>query len=729
MRTAVSQIQQVIGCDAESEASVRNVRWDPVRKWWVNDRGWQGWTQYRTDTYHQPNSLYPTRSLYSYTRGAGEQYILTERGGDIWSQHGNNGEDVNARETLLVTDREPAGAADPGVSFVEYGRFLLAIDGRNQPVMLSPDSARKSVPFGFRSPPTAPIAQQVDPTLLNGLITTGTGTGAQTDTSAVGVLGLVPPLLGDYTEDADNSYEWRVSFVSHTGSESPMSAPASSRWSNGTAPAASTFAVMLTLPECPESAVAIRVYRTKNMGDGSGVQDRTYYFVSEIPAGRRLWMDTISDTRLTISAPDPTLIRSLPPGCSAGTSYDGRLWLGGGSHNPSTLWYSEQGLCEQFHAFSFLGLGGAGGVITALRPFGGNLIVFRERSIEVVRTTEQLLYAASTLSATVGCVAPKTITEVPGLGLVFLSGSDIYALTDKLEIISGPVAEELAKINGYAVRACATYAHADREFVLAFPADGGVECTRAVVYHVAAGLWSLRYLDPSSTEQLYRWSITAMCADPGGRLLATMAPMSPDLSRYPGQVRITDIAEGDRIEGLGIWVWCASGASGEYLTLTGVTPSGDAAGFTGTYSEAPKASAMWRSGWHEFDTLTQVVSVEVWMVNASSAPLTVQYAVDGRDEWTDGPACEVAQFETNRTASADHVYADDVTAQRYKYLATWGTSKWREDRPVRVRWDISLSRLSAQSVAVRIVSAQPFGVQQYRLSIGPTTKQVSTTKR
>jgi hypothetical protein len=121
-----------------------------------------------------------------------------------------------------------------------------------------------------------------------------------------------------------------------------------------------------------------------------------------------------------------------------------------------------------------------GSKIVALVNWFNTLLIFRDRDIwAFVGTSVNDAGAALILQTTaVGCVAPRSIADVPGLGLVFLGPDNLYALQGVNGIENRaqvqPIGDEIRKLlqrvmaDGVA-GVCATYY--EREYWLCFPAS------------------------------------------------------------------------------------------------------------------------------------------------------------------------------------------------------------------------------------------------------------------
>jgi hypothetical protein len=134
----------------------------------------------------------------------------------------------------------------------------------------------------------------------------------------------------------------------------------------------------------------------------------------------------------------------------------------------------KQGLPEQFGAFDYFDIGNtAGGAITGIAPYYNNLIIFRQRAIDIVRIGNGGQYQVSQLNPEIGTTAVNTAKLVPGVGLMFLGYDGIYAISGGLDggsavsvqRISAGLAKEIPLISRAALpRATAVYSAKEREW-------------------------------------------------------------------------------------------------------------------------------------------------------------------------------------------------------------------------------------------------------------------------
>lgn len=699
-----------------------NMRYDPVVSGWASDRGWEPLIS-RDDAYpFPPDYLAPTRFLAIWTRHQGaEVYYLYERDGKLAYDFGND--NGGSGQVVLAEDRHIPGPADAGTQLVPFGRFALLLNGYDEPVKFF--GGTLLTPFGFGVPP-APTIAIPNPSILG---TDGTGvdddTGAGVSIGQTAVQGLVGVPTGP------NAYAYRISWVSETGSESPMSPEVLISWENGTGAGheleLTPYSIWFSdLPKGPDHIVARRIYRTKNLGDQSGLEDRAFYFVAQVQDNAvSSWVDTVPDSRLIIAAPDPQASIALPPGLRFGAAFDGRYWLGGGSHSPTRVWLSQKGLPEQFGAFGYYDLGAGSGDITQIVSHEGALFIFRERGLDVIRITEQLEYQLTTISGTRGTTASNTIKVVPGFGLTFLARDGVYAATKAgVQLLSGALAEEFRRVGASSLaRATATYSDREQEYWVQYPADGAAENTRGAALHLAASTpespaWSLRNVPPSDGSSTWRTIVTCLATDPDGWVVFGTSPIDLTTGDYPGTAELDDLSVADELENLGLQVWSARPAAGTRYTVAALGEN-----ITVSKADAPPIEAIYQSGWLEYDQRALVHQIELWALNTGRPALTVEVAVNGREEWVDVSAdvdVEMAPRETAKTAANDHLYAPETTAARFRYEGVWGTSKWREDRVIRVRWDVAVADRSVSSFAFRIRTRDYFGVLAWRVNANGT---------
>ena len=193
---------------------------------------------------------------------------------------------------------------------------------------------------------------------------------------------------------------------------------------------------------------------------------------------------------------------TTPSQASMIAMFKGRSFLVG--NNDNIVRYSRPNFPEVFPVDNQLDLSDTSGSrITALYASKNSLVAFKDRGIYLIKGDTTDGFFAQTLTKDVGCIAPSSIKEVPGLGLFFLASDGIYVLEGALENtgtrtaivkISQPIRDLIRDINFSAVENCRSLIyHRDREYWLSVPTIGSPDCTRVLKFSYEVGAWS--YMD------------------------------------------------------------------------------------------------------------------------------------------------------------------------------------------------------------------------------------------
>jgi hypothetical protein len=137
-----------------------------------------------------------------------------------------------------------------------------------------------------------------------------------------------------------------------------------------------------------------------------------------------------------------------------------------------------------------------------MRATKNALVVFKTRGIYLVKGDPLNGFSAQTLNKDIGCIAPDSITELPGLGLAFLSEKSVYLLEGALENtgsitsvvnIGAEIPNQLERLNtSSAIRASAAVYQKDKEYWLSIPTIGSSKNNICLIYHYEVGSWSIR---------------------------------------------------------------------------------------------------------------------------------------------------------------------------------------------------------------------------------------------
>jgi len=307
-------------------------------------------------------------------------------------------------------------------------------------------------------------------------------------------------------------FQYKITYVNERGQESAPSMSSSlAIIENGSNSEKNRAAhgkglVGLDIPLGPKECVARRIYRTRNLYSSAGnlysVGDQqSFYFLDEIQDNMTTtYIDAKPDTSLgeLLETRD---LGNFPPGSKFLAVFKNTMFVAGSSLNE--IKYSAPLFPEVFPEDNIINVGDDdGGQIMGMRATKNALIVFKQRGIYLVKGTPSSGFQSFTLNKDVGCIAPNSIAEVPGLGLMFLSESSIYLLEGALENTGTPTAvvevgreipEILETINkSAAIRSSATVYQKDKEYWLSVPTIGSSKNNLCLIYHYEIGSWSIR---------------------------------------------------------------------------------------------------------------------------------------------------------------------------------------------------------------------------------------------
>jgi len=349
---------------------------------------------------------------------------------------------------------------------------------------------------------------------------------SKTESSSLGLGHLAFGTSASATIDA--LYEYKVSFLNERGQESASSNASATVEITNT----KTERTMVTvdLPIGPEGTVARRLYRTQNAFDADGVaRDQgfaeEFYFVDEIQDNiTRFYVDAHPDMNLGALRTD-SFYGVFPSKANRIASFKNTLFIA--NSEESIVKYSSPRMPEEFPVDNELHMGDSiSGPISSLYSTKNALVVFKTRGIYLIKGDPMNGFFPFTLSKDTGCIAPKSIKEVPGLGLCFLGREGVFLLQGALEntgTITGvtrigqPIEETLKRVNYSAaenVRSCINFR--DREYWLHVPVDGEVKPNMLLKFHYEIGEWSIseefRANDIITTED-HRNYVYLACSD------------------------------------------------------------------------------------------------------------------------------------------------------------------------------------------------------------------------
>jgi len=590
-------------------------------------------------------------------------------------------------------------ATDLGTQYIQFSSYMVLINGDDYPLIYQGDRRlRRAANTRIPSPPIASVPslaisnygeeavgafirgkqQSSNAKLLQFPAGSGYGVGLgarqythydQTDKKQV-----------VYNEPIINTYEYAISFITDTGSESAISTRSSRiSWTGGgvgqtdtdtdphTKLVTATYGVSLrNIPTGPPGTVRRILYRTKNMGDERGGFGEELYFCTYIDDNiTQTWLDAIPDTGLGSLA--PLSFERIPfPKCSIGAAFQNRLVVAGDPSAVYSIYYSDPGLPEQFSSSGIVNVSSArGGRITGLVPFNNLLIIFRESAVDALLNTGNGLQVVP-VNASIGSLSPNTAVSIAGLGLMFL-GADrkFYLLTGnysggssiQITEASKTIGKQLRRINPSSLaRAFAIYNPRDREYWCHVPSLSSPICDLGFVYHLDTQGWSIRSFDPAlSSATLLPEGYVAF-----GTLNSTQGWL-----RDPGSEPVR----------LGIQVW----------------------GGIGNYADAARYPFIYESKWLHFgqpDSIKTIKDIEVLAYKNAYVDITdpdlpylgnieIFCAVDNREYFRSMGEVPLTNQEQSRTGILDLIITDNGVINDY---AIWDQNYYDNgDQTITVR--------------------------------------------
>ena len=275
-------ISELLPQEDKSATRVQNWTVDPSTGGWDNRIGYEKF--FPASAAWEPfHGMGRVESLYIWnTHNGARTYLLFETDSAVAGSYTGLGTlrytvgNVAAAAGLTTVDafRNLPTKNEPMTQYEPFGRYLIIVNGHDLPMKFDGDNV---TPLGWIKTPNPPSPWT--PTVA------AANAGEQNfalwwdptfpfDIESYG--------LGDIASNAVNRYKWKVSFVSESGSESPLSFESESvSWVTLTTASPQAFsnrrqAVYLDdLPIGPDGTVARRVYRTRNIGPAATAEQ--YY--------------------------------------------------------------------------------------------------------------------------------------------------------------------------------------------------------------------------------------------------------------------------------------------------------------------------------------------------------------------------------------------------------------------------------------------------------------------
>jgi hypothetical protein len=492
----------------DSAADIQDMTWTLNDSWascggyrpiTVNSLGYAPWTDVTIDSLHWFSQHNGARQWLLWEDSAGRlrrfwpkfphtpYIVLYDRDGNRW----------DGEERARYIHRTPSAGTQSAV----WGGRMYLVNGQDEPIVFDGRVTGRAGYIRAPSPPSGGV-------VFRGFSTTSTSYWLGTRLRSQG-LGSSYPFEREDSEAGDAklcAYKYKVTFVNRRGQESPMSEPSNLVQFECGDSGKKRF-VHLSIPVGDSETVARRLYRTRDVFDEFGHPvDRSYgynyYFLKEVQDNVTEYIeDGISDSNLG-SLTDPEDFGPWPSQAKFIGSFKNTLFLAGMPNNQ--IRFSAPNMPEVFPDLNLFDISeGDGGDITGMYPTKNAMVVFKRRGIYLIKGDPSRGFYVQTLTKDIGCIAADSVAEVPGVGLVFLSESGIYALEGALENtgsptaiteISVPIRQWFDDLSDSALAgAIGVVYHRDREFWLCVPALGDVYNTMVLVFHYSVGSWSRRF--------------------------------------------------------------------------------------------------------------------------------------------------------------------------------------------------------------------------------------------
>ena len=687
MKTPIQrQYQDLEGVDEKlpqgdkSATIIENMTVDERTGGWDSRVGWEKF--FPSDDLFGPfNNYKRIHSLYCWSAHQGaRQFYLYEHdslvvAGKVRLRHtiGNPPSDV-AVDTKRVKPAKNQAATD----YEPFGRHLVILNGYDTPAHWDGRDGFLA-PLGWQNIPSPPVPWSV---------ASGGGTGGgeqdfgafdpETTGGATNFSVAYDHGLGSSTGDTTNTYRWKVSWVNELGSESPLSTgSATASWvtDNTTVPSPSQWkdtkhAVFLgSVPKGPDGTIARKIYRTRNLGKGEASDpSEVFYSVATIYNNAdEVFVDYVPDSRLGATAPTDAASVLMPaPGARFASAFKGCLFIDGGQADSSRLYHSNPGKMDTFSSLDFFDSGAReGGSITGMHPYYDNLLVFRERAIEVVQG-EYGSFRLSPFFQGAGTKAIHTVTSIPGMGVFFLADDGVYRIYGstiggaslQVERISDSILKTIKRINPDLIaRATAAYSAKWKEWHCYFPADGADLPNLGIVFHTEKKAWSTRIGFP----------VGALASDKDGNLVFGHN------TGYTGAGTAVPTGVENRQNGqdfhAGLFVITRRSANGHVVNFTGGEE---------LTADAAAPTSLYRSAWRDFGHATQkkfIKYVYLYVMTTGNNTVPITYYMD---------------FQAVGTASAGmKMQRSEHPDQPVFDTAVWDSDAWTEGLLTEIRYPVA----------------------------------------
>lgn len=371
-----------------------------------------------------------------------------------------------------------------GSFFQTFGGRVYIVNGYDEPLCFD---GRKTTRAGFANFPPQPTISKT------GTIVTGTTEADETNLEFLGI---------GYTEKK-STYRYRVSFLNERGQESPMSSVFGEITVENSS--GKRHLVHVQIPKGPKGTVARRIYRTQNLRDSDAklrvkAFGDEFYFLKEVQDNiTTIIVDGLLDIALgTLNSEENYGFWESSYNRIA--AFKNCLFLA--NARESLIRFSSPRQPEELPIDNEIDLGDSNsGPIVAMYQTKNALVIFKRRGIYLIKGDPVNGFFAETLTLDTGCIASKSIKEIPGMGLAFLSSDGVFLLEGAFENtgtitaitrLGQPIEDEFKRMNlAMAENSRACLNTRDKEYWLCVPENGDIHPELLFKFHYEVGEWSL----------------------------------------------------------------------------------------------------------------------------------------------------------------------------------------------------------------------------------------------
>lgn len=581
-----------------------------------------------------------------------------------WKRNGVPFDTIKDRDGNAIHARTIVTSPWQRTQSCTWGDRIYLLNGIDTPLVFDGRMADRA---GFDMRPAAPTAREIAGTTATYYDSTLTNAGAPIPDLGIGPVPEAADPIAD-TIGYVHQRRYVVTFENTRGQESPPSEASNtvevktgvSGYTNG------ANGHYLDLPVGGSNVIARHIYCTDNMVDAAGnpVVGRgdVFYKLRTITNNSAPAVEIWNGDAYLGAELDPTQFGLWPAGAKFMVSFKGCSFLAG--MNDAEVVYSKAGFPEMFPLANRVPLGDAHlGQVTGMVAARNAVIVFKTNGVYLIKGDPSSGFYAETLDHANGCVAPRTVVEIPNIGVAWVGANGISMLEGTLEnegvltrvkpLGESPLYNEILTWNHSAlINAVAVPNPNDHEVMFVIPTIGSNDPDVTYVFHYDIGHWSTR----------------------------NGLPMSCAINTHDHRNMVIFGSYDTDHPGLHVYSRGFETNDGDTIETVYETDSLDL------------SAAFLNPG---------VTQVDVFCVGYGDLNLTLDYKTARRGTYVRAEAGE-SQATINQqypeTRNRMPVYGAAVGDYRDNNgdseVAVWGTSSWGEWRPIMVRFDVNTAYVS-----------------------------------